>query len=162
MAISFTDLNRMKLSSDDVNSILGASYAAATNDGFVNSFVLQRAAYVYIYLSLLGDNDRHDTVNDMIVNEGILKTFDELLGDGSLEKMVKDSQVDVNVTLKAIEDAFDDFSQYARSMRGFISDLTNLNGDEINKNINEIEQLVENGDIKKLLETAKNWGMNNK
>lgn len=147
----------LKLSAGEINAILSFAFGEATNNGFVNRFVFERAMYVYAYVVLMGKNI---DVDDDILDDNVLNVWNTILLDGTVERMTKEYENELVVIQNAAADIFEDYRDYQRSVRGVAGAL----GDAIDNVLGQLSSIAKDGltpeQYREIMDIASKWGLN--
>lgn len=147
----------LKLSANEINTILSFAFGEATNNGFVNRFVFERAMYVYAYVVLMGKNKDAD---DDILDDNVLNVWNTILLDGIVERMTKEYENELVVIQNAATDMFEDYRDYQRSIRG----MANALGDLADNLLGQLSSIAKDGltseQYQEIMDIASKWGLN--
>lgn len=145
-----------KISTEQMSMILDMAAQAASDGGFISSYIFYRAAYVFAAQVLYPE--KKDTIASTIgVGYDIRLAFDLLAQDGTLADMQANytkemEELDTNLSVWCQE-----VSQYQQSARGLVDSITTLSGDIVKSATEQLQQ-VANGDVKVIQEFANRWG----
>lgn len=146
-------------STQEQYDIINSSIEAAYDDGFMNSFIFERA--IYIFSAIVLYEDRKDEIAAMAA-ENINSAWDALIKDGTIEQM----QIDFPNELERLaEDSkvwFDEYTQYAHSARGLLDSLQTIAGDLMGSAQQQFQELTASTDLQDVLKLGDEWGMNRK
>ena len=145
-----------KLSTEQVSMILDLAAQAASDGGFISSYIFYRAAYVFAAQVLYPE--KKDTIAST-VGQGydIRLAFDLLVQDGTLEDMQTTYEADMEKLDSAAEVWYYEVSDYQQSARGILDTINTLSGDIVKSATEQLQQ-VANGDVKVIQEFANRWG----
>lgn len=145
-----------KISTEQMSMILDMAAQAASDGGFISSYIFYRAAYVFAAQVLYPE--KKDTIASTI-GEGydIRLAFDLLAQDGTLADMQANytkemEELDTNLSVWCQE-----VSQYQQSARGLVDSITTLSGDIVKSATEQLQQ-VANDDVKAIQEFVNRWG----
>lgn len=153
------ELNRT-LTTEQVTMILDFAIQAAEDNGFISSFIFQRALYVFAAIILYPD--RKEEISNLIGNDNDIRLiWDVLVKDGTAEKMNKDFAADMNYLGNVGEDWYNEYVAYAHSARGILSIVNDMSGSIVNAAVSRLQEVGDSNfaDITKI---AKKWGLDNK
>ena len=145
-----------KISTEQMSMILDMAAQAASDGGFVSSYIFYRAAYVFAAQVLYPE--KKDAIASSIgAGYDIRLAFDLLAQDGTLADMQTNytkemEELDTNLSVWCQE-----VSQYQQSARGLVDSITTLSGDIVKSATEQLQQ-VANGDVKVIQEFANRWG----
>lgn len=145
-----------KISTEQMSMILDMAAQAASDGGFVSSYIFYRAVYVFAAQVLYPE--KKDTIASTVgVGYDIRLAFDLLVQDGTIEDM----QTTYEADMKKLDDAADtwyyEVSDYQQSARGLVDSITTLSSDIVKSATEQLQQ-VANGDVKIIQEFANHWG----
>lgn len=150
-----------KLSAAEINYILTVSFDMASTNGFVNSFVFERAMYVYTYAVLCAKNGKEDELEKKAAeNEGgVLDLWNHLLLDGSIEELTKNYEPELTILQHAAGDMFDDYQEYQRSIRCIANDLTGTAESIIREVASAAKSSLSKEQYQEVVDIASKWGL---
>lgn len=155
------DINYEKskhISTEQMAMILDMAAQAASDGGFVSSYIFSRAAYVFAAQVLYPE--KKDAIASSIgVGYDIRLAFDLLAQDGTLADMQTNytkemEELDTNLSVWCHE-----VSQYQQSARGLLDSINTLSGDIVKAATEQLQQAA-SGDVKIIQEFADKWGFN--
>jgi len=147
-----------KISTEQMSMILDMAAQAASDGGFISSYIFYRAAYVFAAQVLYPE--KKDTIASTVgVGYDIRLAFDLLVQDGTIEDMQTTYEVDMKKLDSAAETWYYEVSDYQQSARGLVDSITTLSGDIVKSATEQLQQ-VANGDVKIIQEFADRWGFN--
>lgn len=145
-----------KISTEQMSMILDMAAQAASDGGFISSYIFPRAAYVFAAQVLYPE--KKDTIASTIgVGYDIRLAFDLLVQDGTIEDMQTTYEADMKKLDDAAETWYYEVSDYQQSARGLVDSITTLSGDIVKSATEQLQQ-VANGDVKVIQEFANRWG----
>lgn len=145
-----------KLSTEQVSMILDLAAQAASDGGFISSYIFYRAVYVFAAQVLYPE--KKDTIASTIgVGYDIRLAFDLLVQDGTIEDMQATYEADMKKLDSTAEVWYYEVSDYQQSARGLVDSITTLSGDIVKSATEQLQQ-VANGDVKIIQEFANRWG----
>lgn len=156
------DLNKEKtsaLSSAAQFDIINFSIQAAEENGFLNSFIFERALYCFAAIVL--NDDRKDEISSLVA-KGVIEAWEQLVEDGTMDQLVaeyKDALDDLN------ENAirwFTEYNKYTISARGLLNNIQELSGSIVQNAANQLRDASTETGILDVLKIADEWGMNNR
>lgn len=147
------------LTTQDVYDILNFSIQQADNDGFVSSYIFERA--MYCYAAILLYEDRKEELISMI-STNLLDAWDSLIKDGTIENMFEFYNADCDYLSYEGESWFYEYVEYATSMRGIMDTFQTTIGDASMQMTEQFQAAMKNPQLQEVNEIADKWGMNNK
>lgn len=145
-----------KLSTEQISMILDLAAQAASDGGFISSYIFYRAAYVFAAQVLYPE--KKDTIASTVgVGYDIRLAFDLLVQDGTIEDMQTAYEADMEKLDSAAEVWYYEVSDYQQSARGILDTINTLSGDIVKSATEQLQQ-VANGDVKVIQEFANRWG----
>ena len=148
-----------KLSTQDICDILTfAIDNSQSQQGFVNAFVFNRA--IYLYAAIILYPDRKDEIATSI-SENLFDTWDNLVKDGTIEKMLDEFSDDIDNLCQVGGVWFEDYCSYAHSIQAALSELQLFSGDFLNKMSSNFSQQIIDSGVPQVFDIAEKWGMGN-
>lgn len=147
-----------KISTEQVSMILDMAAQAASDGGFISSYIFDRAVYVFAAQILYPE--KKDVIASSIgAGYDIRLAFDNLVQDGTIEDMQTTYEKDIKVLSDEADIWYDEVYRYQQSARGLLDSITTLSGDIVKSATEQLQQ-VANGDVKIIQEFADKWGLN--
>ena len=145
-----------KISTEQMSMILDMAAQAASDGGFISSYIFYRAAYVFAAQILYPE--KKDVIASSI-GQGydIRLAFDLLVEQGLLEDMQNHYKNDMEILEQEAEVWCNEVREYQMSARGLLDSITTLSGDVVKSAVDQLQQ-VANGDVKIIQEFADKWG----
>ena len=148
------------LTAKDVNSLLAFAVGEAETDGFLDRFVFERAAYTYLYV-LLSEEDERKEILDSINDVGVLETWQALVASGKIDEMLGKHAVEVEQVTKASDAIFDDYSDYAKSIRAALINMQAISNNVMRNAMQEMSKNMSSEQYQDIMSIAEKWGMTN-
>lgn len=132
------DLNKEKtsaLSSAAQFDIINFSIQAAEENGFLNSFIFERALYCFAAIVL--NDDRKDEISSLVA-KGVIEAWEQLVEDGTMDQLVaeyKDVLDDLNDNAVRW---FEEYNKYTISARGLLNNIQELSGSIVQNAANQL------------------------
>lgn len=145
------------LSTQDMYDIISFAVDAAEDNGFVNSFILERALYEFAAIVLFPN--RKDEISALVA-ENINTAWDILLDDGTIDMLDKEYQEDMELLANYASRWAEEFTDYLHSARGLLNSFQMISGDIMNQAVKTLQQSAQDTGISQVLEIADEWGMN--
>lgn len=150
------EMNRT-LTTEQVTMILDFSIQAAEDNGFISSYIFQRAMYVFAAIILYPD--RKEEISELIgADNDIRLIWDVLIKDGTAAKMNEEFANDMIYLGNVGEDWYKEYVNYAHSLRGVLSVFTNFSKGAAQEAIERLKE-VSNSDFPEIIKIAKEWGL---
>lgn len=145
-----------KISTEQMSMILDMAAQAASDGGFISSYIFYRAVYVFAAQVLYPE--KKDTIASTVgVGYDIRLAFDLLVQDGTIEDMQTKYKTDLEELDKNAEIWCQEVADYQQSARGILDTVNTLSGDIV-KSAAEQLQKAANGDVKIIQDFADKWG----
>lgn len=144
------------LSTSEIYSILSFSIQAAEEQGFISSFIFERALYLFAAVCIFKERKE---LSGMISND-ILKAWDTLVEDGTIELLNKDYFCDMNLLADYGKNWYEEYTNYAHSARGLLSTIQDFSADIVKQASEQLKNMVSNENVAKVTEIAEKWGAN--
>ena len=145
-----------KISTEQMSMILDMAAQAASDGGFISSYIFPRAAYVFA-AQILYPEKKETIASSIGQGYDIRLAFDLLAQDGTLEDMQTTYAKDMEELDFNAGNWYEDVSKYQQSARGLVDSITTLSGDIVKSATEQLQQ-VANGDVKVIQEFANRWG----
>lgn len=158
MSINLDIEKQRKLSTQDMYEILHFAAQSAEDNGFVNSFVFERALFEYAAIILYPD--RKDEIAAK-VSENINVAWDYLLDDGTIDDMYDKYKLDMDLLADEGNIWLKDFTKYLHSARGLLNTFQIFSGDIVKSAVEQFKVVSEDTNVQEVLDIADKWGMNN-
>lgn len=155
------DLSKEKesrLSTRDRYDILTFAIEAADDNGFVNSFIFERALYCYAAIVLTEDDLQEDIRSK--VTENLVDAWDYLIQNNIIQDLMKEYSEELNQLADESVIWFDEYNKYAVSARGILSLVEQFTGDALSSAASALRDTAEETGITNILNIADEWGMN--
>lgn len=145
-----------KISTEQMSMILDMAAQAASDGGFISSYIFPRAAYVFA-AQILYPEKKEIIASSIGQGYDIRLAFDLLVQDGTLEDMQTKYKTDLEELDKNAEIWCQEVADYQQSARGILDTVNTLSGDIVKSATEQLQQ-VANGDVKVIQEFANRWG----
>lgn len=149
------------ISATEVNELLAFAIGEAEKDGFINRYVFERAAYVFLYLLLCEGEDEKKEVSDAIDLDGVLVTWTNLVKGGKIEEMIKSHNVEVQLVNDACDHVFKDYFNYSNSIRATFAGFQSSSARAMKETMKQLSDAMSSEQYKDVLDIAEKWGMSN-
>ena len=145
------------MTTQDMYDVLDFAMQAAEDNGFINSFIYERALYEFAALILFPD--RKDEFAPKIA-ENVNSAWDAMLEDGILEELVTNYEQDLNYLATLGEKWIEEFTTYIHSARGLLNSFQEVTGNISNMGIERLVNAAKESGVAEALQIADDWGMN--
>ena len=153
------ELEKQKtFTSQDYFDILNFAIDLAESNGFVNSYIFERA--IYMYASVIAFPDRQEEITSMIA-ENPLDCWDALIKDGTLETLHDEFSLDINYLEDYANEWYEEYKEYALSARALFGTIQEFSSDIVEQASKQLKSAVSDKDIAEVTRIAEDWGMNN-
>lgn len=159
MAINLNNEKNLRLSAQERYDIIDFAMQAAEDNGFMNSFIFERALWLFAAIRLC--EDRRDEIAPMVAND-LISAWETLVADDTLVEMQMNFKDELDVLAQEAAVWFDEYTTYAHSARGLLSTIQSLSGDIVANAAKQFQSMQGDGDFQQVLDIAQNWGMNNR
>ena len=138
--------------------IISAAIDMADDDGFVNSFVFERALYVCAARVLY--EDKFDEINKSLVEDGSpLITWSKLLEDGTIDQMAAEYQSPLDYLASLGQTWFEEYTEAAHSLRSLIDVIQTFTGGMASNITEQLNTFKKDADIQNVVDIAGKWGL---
>ena len=155
------DLSKEKsnrLSAKDRYDILTFAIEAADDNGFVNSFVFERAIYCYAAI-ILTEDELKDNIRSKIA-ENLVEAWDWLVENNTIQELMTEYKEEFDILANEGAIWFEEYDKYATSARGILSLVEQFSGDIVNSAASALRNTAEETGISNIIQIADDWGMN--
>ena len=150
------EMNRT-LTTEQVTMILDFSIQAAEDNGFISSYIFQRAMYVFAAIILYPD--RKEEISELIgADNDIRLIWDVLIKDGTAAKMNEEFANDMIYLGNVGEDWYREYVAYAHSARGILATVSNFSSSIVDVAASKLKE-VGDSSLADVINIAKTWGM---
>lgn len=139
--------------------IISAAIDMADDDGFVNSYVFERALYVCAARTLY--EDKVDEINTSLLGDGSpLITWKKLLDDGTIDQMAAEHDESLNYLASLGQNWFEEYTEAAHSLRSLV-DVIQVLTDGMAGNLGkQLDMFKQDADVQNAIDIADKWGLN--
>lgn len=146
----------LTLSAQERYDIIAFAMEAADDNGFINSFIFERALYCYASIILYPE---HKDLLSAAIAKDLIRTWETIIENGLLEKMIEDYKDDLDQLATEGKIWYEEYSDWAHSARGILDMVQGFTGDIVQNAANRLTQTAEQTGVQQLLEVADDWGM---
>lgn len=138
--------------------IISAAIDMADDDGFVNSYVFERALYVCAARTLY--EDKADEINSSLLEDGSpLITWKKLLDEEVIEHMVAEHSESLDYLATLGQNWFEEYTEAAHSLRSLVDVIQTLMDGMAGNMGKQLDMIKQDTDIKNVMEIADKWGL---
>ena len=138
--------------------IISAAIDMADDDGFVNSYVFERALYVCAARILY--EDKTDEINKSLIENGSpLITWEELLNDGTIDQMIAEHSESLDYLASLGEIWFEEYTEAAHSLRSLIDVIQTLMDGMAGNMGKQLDLFKQDVDVQNVMNIADKWGL---
>lgn len=151
--LNFELEKNIAFSTQDIYDILVFAQQAA-NDDFFNSFVFERAVWVYAAIILYPEHkDEYAT----LAAENILDAYSTLLEQEVFSQMVKDFKDDMEFLTKKAESWYEEAAEHLCSPRALLTAFDNFSGEIMQQAVQKLQEATSSDNVKLIEDFTKNW-----
>lgn len=158
MAIDLKIEKELKLSPQEVYDICDFAVQASYDDGFMNSYIFERALYIFAAIRLYEDKAEEITA---LAAQNINSAWEYLVVEGVVVDMMAQYSTECDYLAAVGAQWFIDYTTYAHSARGLLNTIQTFTGDLVSKAAEQFKNMNDGSDVQKVLDIADEWGMNN-
>lgn len=155
------DLSKEKsnrLSAKDRYDILTFAIEAADDNGFVNSFVFERALYCYAAIVLTEDDLQEDIRQK--VNNNLIEAWDYLVQNNIIQELAEEYGEELDQLANEGATWFEEYDKYATSARGILSLVETFTGNAVSNAATALQDTARQTGVANIIQLADEWGMN--
>lgn len=146
------------LSSAAQFDIINFSIQAAEENGFLNSFIFERALYCFAAIVL--NDDRKEEISSLVAS-GIIEAWEKLVEDGTMDELVKNYEEALNDLNENATRWFNEYQKYTISARGLLNNIQELSGSIVQNAADQLRSASTETGVADVLKIADAWGLNN-
>lgn len=145
-------------SPQETYEIISAAIDMADDDGFVNSYVFERALYVCAARILY--EDKIDQINTSLIENGSpLITWKELLDDGIIDQMIAEYNESLDYLASFGQIWFEEYTEAAHSLRSLVDVIQSLTDGMAGNIGKQLEAFKQDSDVQNVINIADKWGL---
>lgn len=138
--------------------IISAAIDMADDDGFVNSYVFERA--LYVCAARVFYEDKVDEINTSLIENGSpLITWKELLDNGTIDQMIAEHQESLNYLASFGQNWFEEYTEAAHSLRSLVDVIQVLMSNMAENMGKQLDMFKQDADVKNVIDIADKWGL---
>lgn len=149
--IDFTKEKSLALDAQERYDIISFAMDAADDNGFINSFIYERALSCYAAIMLYPE---HKDILAAAIAEDLLRSWKVLLENGTIDAMIKDYEDTLDVLFQEAEQWYKEYADWAHSARGIIDMIQGFTGNIVENAAARLTQTAEQTGVQELLEVA--------
>lgn len=145
-------------SAQEIYDIISDAIDMADDDGFINSFVFERALYVCAARALY--DDKFDEINTSLIEDGSpLITWSKLLEDGTIDQMAAEHQGPLDYLASLGQTWFEEYTEAAHSLRSLIDVIQTFTDGMASGVTEQLNMFKKDADIQNVVDIADKWGL---
>ena len=148
------------LSCQERYDIINTACRMADDNGFMNSYVFERALYccaaMYIY-----EDKKEQFLQELESGKNILQLWSELLKDGTINELKANYANELDLLSDESQIWFYEYTEYAHSARGLLDAFQSASEQMVHGAADQLIETAQDSDIQKAIQIADKWGMNN-
>lgn len=138
--------------------IISAAIDMADDEGFVNSYVFERALYVCAARTLY--EDKTDKINLSLLEGGSpLVTWKELLDDETIDQMVAEYKESLDYLASLGQIWFEEYTEAAHSLRSLIDVIQAFTDGMAGNMGKQLDMFKQDIDVQNVVDIADKWGL---
>lgn len=144
------------LTTEQITMILDLAAQAASDGGFIVTYIFERAIAVFAAQVLYPENK--EELAAMIGNGyDIRLAFDTIVSNGLLEQMMDEHKIDIDILFAEGETWLKEVKDFQQSARGILDSINTLSGDIVQAAAQKLQEVAA-GDVSIVQEFADRWG----
>ena len=141
----------LALDAQERYDIISFAMDAADDNGFINSFVFERALYCFAAIMLYPD--QKEVITESLTVSPV-ETWNKLAKEGFIEKMIEDYEPTLTQLAEEAKTWFDEYSAWAHSVRGLIDLMQRFTGNFVEDAANTLRRSVKETGVEEVLDIA--------
>ena len=158
MTLNINKEKTSALSSAAQFDIINFAIQAAEENGFLNSFIFERALYCFAAIVL--NDDRKEEISSLVA-AGIIEAWEKLVEDGTMDELLNKYSEDLDDLSENASRWFEEYNKYTISARGLLNNIQELSGSIVQNAADQLRNASQETGVLDVLQIADNWGMNN-
>lgn len=146
----------LALDAQERYDIISFAMDAADDNGFINSFVFERALYCYAAIMLYPE---YKEELSELATINLISAWNKILEENIFEQMIKTYEATIIILCQEAENWFKEYSDWAHSARGVLNIIQQFSGDMVQNAAARLTGTAEETGVSDLLEIADEWGM---
>ena len=148
-----------KMTAQQRYDVISFAVDAANDNGFMNSFIFERALYLFAAIILYPE--RKEEISHIISEGKINDAWNALLEDGTINQMYEDFSNELDLIAEEGAVWYEEYTDYAHSARGILEQVQAFSGDIVKAAAEQLQRSSQASGVQEVLEIADKWGMNN-
>lgn len=146
----------LALDAQERYDIISFAMDAADDNGFINSFVFERALYCYAAMMLYPEYKKELAE---LATSNLIAAWNKILEENIFEQMIKNYETTITILCQEAENWFKEYSDWAHSARGILDIIQQFSGNIVENAANRLTTTAQETGVSNLLEVADEWGM---
>lgn len=144
--------------SQEAYEIISAAIDMADDEGFVNSYVFERALYVCAARVIY--EDKTEQINTSLLENGSpLITWQQLLEDGTIDQMMAEHLESLDYLASLGEVWFEEYTEAAHSLRSLIDVIQTFTDGMAGNMGKQLDMLKQDAGVQNVIDIADKWGL---
>ena len=142
----------------EIYEIISAAIDMADDEGFVNSYVFERALYVCAARILY--EDKAEQINTSLLENGSpLITWKELLEDETIDQMIAEHSESLDYLASLGVIWFEEYTEAAHSLRSLIDVIQTFTDGMAGSMGKQLDMFKQDSDVQNVINIADKWGL---
>ena len=154
--IDFNKEKSLALDAQERYDIIAMAIDAADDNGFINSFILERALCCYAAIMLYPE--RSEAISEA-TSKDLLLSWKDLVEDDTIKSMREEHADTLEVLFEEAEIWYKEYCDYAHSARGVLEMVQSFTGDITQGAARLLTNTAQETGVQDLLEIADSWGI---
>lgn len=138
--------------------IISAAIDMADDEGFVNSYVFERALYVCAARTLY--EDKTDEINSSLLEDGSpLVTWKKLLDERIIDQMATEQEESLDYLASLGQIWFEEYTEAAHSLRSLVDVIQALTDGMASNMGKQLDMFKKDNDVQNVIDIADKWGL---
>lgn len=138
--------------------IIATAIDMADDEGFVNSYVFERALYVCAARTLY--EDKIDEINTSLIENGSpLITWKLLLDNGTIDQMMAEHSESLDYLASLGQNWFEEYTEAAHSLRSLVDVIQTLMDGMAGNLGKQLDMFKQDADVQNVIDIADKWGL---
>ena len=138
--------------------VISAAIDMADDEGFVNSYVFERALYVCAARILY--EDKTEQINTSLLENGSpLITWKELLDDGTIDQMMAEHSESLDYLASFGATWFEEYTEAAHSLRSLIDVIQTFTDGMAGNMSKQLDMFKQDAEVQNAIDIADKWGL---
>lgn len=146
----------LALDAQERYDIISFAMDAADDNGFINSFIFERALYCYAAIMLYPE---YKEELSELATSNLIAAWNKILEENIFEQMIKSYETTIAILCQEAENWFKEYSDWAHSARGILDIVQQFSGNILENAANRLTTTAQETGVSNLLEVADEWGM---